>query len=162
MIMDQQLENMPYAALIERSMNSLQYKNQFHCDNWKLDEANWSVDQEQGTIIFQAPDNIVVTAPVQITGTYDQNQGSWMWGWANSSIEELLIRDALAVQEFGERHGYEPLTEAICEIDEIEAWQYAALACELNQQQGVYRGVSGNVLIFMTFGEVSVRRMSAD
>lgn len=160
--MDQQLENMPYAALIERSMNSLQYKNQFHCDNWKLDEASWSVDQQQGIIVFSAPDNIVVTAPVQIVGTYDQNQGSWMWGWANSSIEEPLIRDALVVQEFGERHGYELLTDAVCEIDATTAWQLVALACELNQQQGVYRGIAGSALVFMTFGEVSIQQINAD
>ncbi|WP_340614608.1 DUF6882 domain-containing protein [Xenorhabdus thailandensis] len=154
--MNDELEQMPYDALIERSMNALQYKSQFHCDNWKLDEASWSVDQDEGTITFHAPDNIVAMAPVQIVGTYDQNQGSWMWGWANSSIKESLKQDALTVQTYGERYGNELLTERVSEIDENKAWQLAALACELNNQQGVYRGVAGSMLIFMTFGEVSL------
>ncbi|AOM39788.1 DUF6882 domain-containing protein [Xenorhabdus hominickii] len=156
--MNNELEQMSYDALIERSMNALQHKSQFHCDNWKLDEASWSVDQDEGTIIFHAPDNIVAMAPVQIVGTYDQNQGSWMWGWANSSIKKSLTKDALTVQAYGERYSNVLLTEHVSEMDENEAWQLAALACELNSQQGVYRGVAGSTLIFMTFGEVSLHQ----
>lgn len=157
--MNSELEQMPYEALIERSMNSLQLKNQFHCDNWKLDEASWSVDQDEGTIIFHAPDNVMVTAPVQIIGTYDQHVGSWMWGWANSSIEEPLMRDAIAVKAYGERQDNSLLTSRVSYIEEYDAWQLAALACELNEQQGVYRGVAGSTLIFMTFGQVSLQKI---
>lgn len=159
--MNQELEDLPYDTLIERSMNALQHKSQFHCDTWHLDQASWSVDQEEGTIVFHAPDGLVAVAPVQIIGTYDQNQGSWMWGWANSSIEESLLQDALAVQEFAECKGYEQLTDAMCDISENEAWLFTALACELNQQQGAYRGVAGSTLIFMTFGEVKLHKTQA-
>ncbi|WP_333956197.1 DUF6882 domain-containing protein [Providencia vermicola] len=159
--MNQDAENLPYDILLARSMNALQHKSQFHCDTWKLDQASWSVDQEEGTIVFQAPDDIVAVAPVQIIGTYDQNQGNWLWGWANSSIEAPLLQDALAVQEFAERKGYDQLTEAMCQIDESEAWEFAALACELNERQGVYRGAAGNTLIFMSFGEVKLHKNNA-
>ncbi|MGC6617708.1 DUF6882 domain-containing protein, partial [Escherichia coli] len=91
--------------------------NQFHCDNWKLDEASWSVDQDEGTIIFHAPDNIMVTAPVQIVGTYDQNVGSWMWGWANSSIDPSLMQDAIAVKSYGERQDNSLLTSRVSDIE---------------------------------------------
>lgn len=157
--MSNELENMPYEALIERSMNALQTKNQFHCDTWKLDEADWSVDQEQGTIIFHAPDNIMVTAPVQIIGTYDQSKGSWMWSWANSSIETPLAQDAIAVKAYGERSDNALLTARVSQIEEYDAWQLTALACELNAQQGVYRGIAGHTLIFMTFGDVSLQQI---
>ncbi len=156
--MNDNLEQMPYETLIERSMNSLQAKNQFHCDSWKLDEADWSVDQDEGTIIFHAPDNIVATAPVQIVGTYDQNQGSWMWGWANSSIEAKLTQDAVAVKAYGERSNNSLLTRRISHIEEYDAWQLTALASELRNQQGAYRGIAGNTLIFMTFGQVSLNK----
>ncbi|MDX7986760.1 hypothetical protein FE392_05340 [Xenorhabdus sp. 12] len=156
--MNNKFEQIPYDVLIERSMNALQYKNQFHCDTWKLEEASWSVDQDEGIIIFHAPDNIVAVASVQIVGTYDQNQGSWMWGWANSSVKESLTQDALTLQAYGECHGNALLTERVSEIGESEAWQLAALACELNNQQGVYRGVAGSTLIFMTFGKISLQQ----
>ncbi|EPL6456686.1 MULTISPECIES: DUF6882 domain-containing protein [Providencia] len=156
--MSNELEQLPYEALIERSMNSLQAKNQFHCETWKLDEADWSVDQDEGTIIFHAPDNIMATAPVQIIGTYDQSQGSWMWSWANTSIDSALAQDAIAVKAYGERKDNALLTARVSQIEEYDAWQLTALACELNQQQGVYRGIAGHTLIFMTFGDVSLQQ----
>lgn len=157
--MKNELENMPYEVLIERSMNALQAKNQFHCDTWKLDEADWSVDQTQGSIIFHVPDNIMVTAPVQIIGTYDQNKGSWMWSWANSSIETSLAQDSIAVKAYGERNDNALLTARVSQIEEYDAWQLTALACELNTQQGCYRGVVGHTLIYMTFGDISLQQI---
>lgn len=156
--MNNELEQLSYDQLIERSMHSLQIKNQFHCDSWKLDEADWSVDQEEGTIIFHAPDNITATAPVQIIGTYDQNQGSWMWSWANHSIESKLTTDAIAVKAYGERTDKSLLTHRVSNIEEYDAWQLTALACELCGQQGVYRGIAGTTLVFMTFGHVSLQQ----
>ena len=159
-MINRELEQMPYEELIDLSMNSLQAKNQFHCDNWKLDEADWAVDQEEGIITFHAPDNIVVTAPVQIVGTYDQNQGSWMWSWANHSIEESLARDAIVVKAYGERQDIKLLIGRSSQIEEYDAWQLTALTCELNGQQGVYRGIAGSTLVFMTFGQISLQKMA--
>ena len=101
----------------------------------------------------------MVTAPVQIVGTYDQNVGSWMWGWANSSIDPSLMQDAIAVKSYGERQDNSLLTSRVSDIEEYDAWQLAALACELNEQQGVYRGVAGSTLIFMTFGQISLQKI---
>lgn len=158
-MINHKLEQMPYEELIDLSMSSLQAKNQFHCDNWKLDEADWAVDQNEGIITFHAPDNIVVTAPVQIVGTYDQSQGSWMWSWANNSIEGSLARDAIAVKAYGERQDIKLLIGRSSQIEEYDAWQLTALTCELNGQQGVYRGIAGDTLVFMTFGQISLQKM---
>ncbi|HFD3738453.1 TPA: DUF6882 domain-containing protein, partial [Pseudomonas aeruginosa] len=60
---------------------------------------------------------------------------------------------------YGERSDNPLLTARVSDIEEYDAWQLTALACELNNQQGVYRGVAGHTLVFMTFGDVSLQQI---
>lgn len=156
--MDQIKDTLSYEQLIERAMNSVQLKNQMHSDTWKIDQADWSVDQDDGIIVFESPEQLLVTAPVQIIGTYDQREGSWMWSWANSSITPNLTHDAKSVLAYGERKNIAQLQESKSLISEYQAWELTALACELNEQQGVYRGSAGTTLIYMTFGAISLKQ----
>jgi len=146
-----------YQALLERSMEELRMKTDFHDGTWHLADANWAVDQVTGLITFTGP-TIIATAPVQIIGTYSTNGGTWMWGWDHPSVKAPLAVTAKKVREFGEKNGIPSLTTRKFESAEEEAWQFAALACYLTQAQGAYRGPAGVALVFMTFGEVKLAK----
>ena len=93
------------APQIEKAMNHLGALTAAHDGAWQLGQADWSVDQDVGTIEFTSPKGIRAVAPVQIVGTYDTEQRSWLWGWDHPSVAPALAADAKHVLAFGREHG---------------------------------------------------------
>jgi len=102
----------------------------------------------------------VVTAPVQVVGTYSTKDGTFMWDWDHPSIPDPARIASQAVQTFGVKHGLDVLTTRKVAISEEEAWELTALANYLWKAQGAYRGPAngGTTLVYMTFGELTITK----
>ena len=146
-----------YRALVERSMEELRLKTAAHDAGWGLGAADWGVDQDTGLITFTGK-KVIATAPAQIIGTYNTQDGTWLWGWDHPSVEEGMGEHARRVLEYGEEHGIAALITRKLACDEVEAWEFTALACHLCAAQGAYRGPAGTALVYMTFGEVTLSK----
>ena len=146
-----------YRALLDRSSEELRLKTAAHDAAWQLGKADWSVDQETGLITFTGT-KMTATAPVQIIGTYNTLDDSWLWGWDHPSVDDALAEHARRVYEYGKQHGIAELTTRKLACDEAHAWTLTALACHLCEAQGAYRGPAGTALVFMTFGEVTLSK----
>jgi len=143
-------------ATLKRSMEHLKLKSMSHADAWGMGKTErWDADLDEGVIKFSSP-GLLVTAPVQVIGTYNSEDGSWLWGWDHPSVPEPLGRDALLVRDFGERHGLSRYVTPMIRCTEDEAWEFTALACHLAEASGAYRGPSGATFVFMTFGQVTI------
>jgi hypothetical protein len=142
--------------LVDRAVSELQAKTAGHDAIIDFENASWSVDQEEGDIVFERTDGMRAVAPVPIIGTYNTTDGTWLWAWDHPSIEEPLSRDAAVVRKYGEEHEIPALTTRTLTCAETDCWEFAALACKLCDSQGAYRGPAGETLIFMTFGNVSM------
>ncbi len=103
-------------------------------------------------------DGLTATCPVQIIGTYNTEDGSWLWGWDHPAVRPDLQEHAKLVRDYGKRNGIERLTTQKIECKETEAWEFAALACKLCDAQGAYRGPADPTLVFMTFSEVKLSK----
>ena len=144
-------------ATLKRSMEHLQLKTASHIDAWGLGAAErWDADLDEGVITFSNP-GLLVRAPVQVIGTYDSEESTWLWGWDHPSVPEALGRDAALVRDFGERYGLSRYTTPVIRCTEDEAWQFTALGCHLAEASGAYRGSAHPTYVFMTFGEVTIR-----
>ena len=144
---------------LRRSMEELEFKQQANSDTWGLGSAErWDMDLEDGTITFSGWEDKIVTAPIQVIGTYNSNDGTWLWGWDHPSVSFDLARDARLVREFGAQHRLAPYTQRKIACSQNDAWQFTALALHLAQAEGAYRGSSGTTLTFMTFGAVTIQR----
>ena len=141
---------------IEKAVHHLSALTAAHDGAWHIGEAGWSVDQDAGTIVFDAPNGVRAVAPAQIIGTYDTRQETWLWAWDNPSIAQALAEDARRVQAFGREHGFEILTARKLTCSEEQCWELTALACLLCGAQGAYRGPADATLIFFTFGDVAL------
>ncbi|AFZ18870.1 DUF6882 domain-containing protein [Allocoleopsis franciscana] len=146
-----------YPTLLARSMAELRFKTQAHNNLWMLGQCNWEVDQDQGTILFTNPRGQSITAPVQIIGTYNTQDGTWLWGWDHPSVVPALQNHARTLRDYGEAQGVERLTTRKLHCSELEAWELTALACCLCHGEGAYRGPAGTTLVFMTFGKTTIR-----
>ncbi|MGE0388190.1 MAG: DUF6882 domain-containing protein [Gammaproteobacteria bacterium] len=145
-----------YRAQVERAREDLRAKTAGHDAAWGLGESDWSLDQDDGRLVFTTPSGATATAEAQIIGTYNAGDGTWLWAWDHPDVAEPLRRHAQQLRDIGARHAWPRLTTRKFECTEDEAWELAALACLLCDAQGAYRGPAGAVHVFMTFGEVAL------
>ena len=148
----------PHATMVARSMEELRIKTASFDRLFQIGEADWQLDQDKGEIIFTSPKGIVATAPAQIAGTYNTDDGTWLWAWDNPSIVDALKVHARLVRQYGQKRKIAELTTRKLEITEDKAWELAALTCKLGNFQGAYRGPAGATMVFITFGEVTMAK----
>lgn len=143
---------------IEKAMNGLAAVTSAHDATWQLGEAEWSLDQDDGNLVFTTPRGMRAVTPAQIIGTYNTEDGTWLWGWDHPSVAPALAEDAKKVLAYGRQHGYAKLTTRKLQISEQEAWELTALAFLVCGKNGAYRGPAGSALVYMTFGKVELSK----
>lgn len=148
-----------FPTLQKMSIEELRLKTTAHVKSWGLDKiGRWDLDQDTGKLTFSFADGTTAVAPAQIIGSYNSEDHTWLWAWANSSVDEQLMKDALKVRKYGEEHHIERLTKAKWVGTEEDAWAMTALAVKLCQEQGAYRGPAGATRVFIAFGEVTLSK----
>lgn len=155
------VNSLDFQTLLEQSMEELRLKTEAHDGTWRLGECSWNVDQDMGTIVFTRPDGITATCSVQIIGTYNTLDNTWLWAWDHPSVVLSLQDHAWKVREYGETNSIDRLTTRKFNCSETEAWELTALACKLCNAHGGYRGTAGTTLVFMTFDQVSLSASSS-
>ncbi|GLQ99148.1 DUF6882 domain-containing protein [Dyella mobilis] len=144
---------------IARANNEMQMRTQAAMEAWGLDGAAWNADLEAGTITFTNTERgLIVTGPVQVVGTYNTKDGTWLWGWDHPSVPAPLGEHARRVRDFGQQYGLSVLTTRKVLVSMEDAWVFTALACHLGGGQGGYSGPSGTTRVFMTYGTVMIRK----
>ena len=118
----------------------------------------WSADLDAGLIVFEFSDGVKATAPIQVVGTYNQQDDTFLWGWDHPSVPEPLRKHAALAKQWGEKNQVENFVNRKVYCSEDDAWSFAAVANRLANANGVYRGPSGTTLVFMTFGEVKLEK----
>jgi len=143
---------------ISASMEGLLIQNETHMNTWGIGKSGtWNVDQEAGIIEWSFPEGKAATAPVQIIGTYNSNDSSFLWAWDHPSILEPLQEHAKLVKAFGLKHSIKKFTERKVIVTENEAWEFIAVANRLAGSNGGYRAEAGGPLGFMTFGTITLK-----
>lgn len=146
---------------IARANNALQLRTQAAVEMWGVDIASWTVDLDAGTITFVNDDKgLVITAPVQVVGTYDTENSTWLWGWDHPSVSEPLGEAARQVRRFGEQYGRKNLTTHKISASLDDTWAFTALACHLSKSEGGYSGLSGTTRVLMVYGQVTISEKS--
>lgn len=144
---------------IQQAIEGLRVQTAAHSSTWHLgDEANWAADQDSGRIEFSFADGTIAEADMQIIGTYNTNDETFLWGWDHPSVEESLRAHAKLAQQFGEQHKLSNFTERIVACTETEAWEFTAVAARLSNANGAYCGPAGTALVYMTFGEIKLHK----
>ena len=117
----------------------------------------WDVDLDAGFIKFTQHD-LVATAPVQVIGTFNAGDGTWLWGWDHPSVQPSLAHAAELCRDFGMRYDLGAFTQRKISCTHEDAWQFTAVASYLSGANGAYRGPSGTTYVFMTFGTVTLSK----
>ena len=144
---------------IEGAYEGLQLQTDFHRQTWKLgEENNWDVDLNQGTLTFSFTDGKIVKTDIQVIGTFNSNDDSFMWGWDHPSVPNNLAQHAILAKEWGTKFNesdYSTL-QISCSLDDV--WKMSSVVNRLAEANGVYRGNSNGTFVFMTMGSLEMSK----
>ena len=146
-------------ALIDRGMHRLVANAKAMGEAWGFGRTErWDLDLTQDAITFTDP-GLVVIAPVQFIGSLLLEDHSWVWSWANPTIDWPLTQHARLVRDYGRQRGIKRFDEPRLRCTMGDAWGFIHLAAELAEAEGAYRGPRGDDLYsFMTFGAPTIFR----
>lgn len=148
------------AELVKPAREALDQLTDFHEKTWKMSTANaWHPDPEKGTIAWTFDDDRIVIAPLQILGVYDEASKSFTWSWADPETPASLKKDAEAVLNFANQNGLTSFQKPTMVCSEDDVWNIAALATQLGERQGAYKGQEGGKTTFVTFGNVQMSKI---
>ncbi|MEV4430320.1 DUF6882 domain-containing protein [Streptomyces sp. R-07] len=64
---------------------------------------------------------------VAVLGTYDTEERSWMWGWANPGLRDTeVVELPAAIARYGQAHGIRELTEEVLDLSGFDDPRRAA------------------------------------
>ena len=153
-------EGDPVAQAAEKGMLQMTYSQDLHerLGIWPSNIPGF--DQAEGVIFFLDLDGREVVAPIQVVGSVDTDDDTWLWAWDNPSVFEPLKQTALHVRAFGEKHRSADLTTASLPCTYDEAWKFAAIAFELAGGFDVYSVPQDHGWIFVVVQEAPRPRAS--
>lgn len=147
--------------LIDRGARRLARSAETMAEAWGFGRTErWDADFNAGTITFSSP-GLVVIAQVQVVGSLILEDHSWLWSWGNPNVDYELTRHARLVRHYGRTRGIERLNEPelLCTME--DAWHFSALAAQLGEASGAYRGpADGGLYVFMTFDKPTIFRQN--
>jgi hypothetical protein len=98
------------------------------------------LNETTGQIIFSDESHTPrVLANVQVVGSVNTEDRTWLWAWANPDVARKLYDDILEVQMLGETRGIEQLTTPFWEGDAVDGWEMTSISAYVLQAEGGYR-----------------------
>ncbi len=144
---------------IVTALAELEQQTAAHQEIWHLGaEQQWAANLDTGTLALTFADGTVATAPIQIVGTYDSENGTFLWAWEHPSVPEPLRTAAQQARQWGEANAAEFYASPRLRCSEQVAWEFTAVTARLGGAKGAYRAITGSTQIYMTFAEVSLAR----
>ena len=140
-----------FAASCVQELNVLQdrFKNEFNLTWYE----NWFYDQVTGLLTFSTDEKQLNFKFIEV-GSFSEKSSTWKWSWDNESNLVKVKEATQQIKDFGQRLDFQKLTEGCFPSDEIEAWEFTAIATKLLNGIGAYRPVNDTGLkIFMVITE---------
>jgi hypothetical protein len=143
-------------TLLLQGRDLIDRTTQEHADRWGLGTAKrWALDQGEGRIVWSFDDH-VVSAPVQILGSWNGRVGSFVWSWDNDTIQPALCVTAEQVRVFGVENDVPALRTSPLKLDEEQVRDLIALAFRLGGCTGLYHPFDGRLATYIAFGTVTI------
>ncbi|MDQ8037660.1 MAG: hypothetical protein REI12_09570 [Pedobacter sp.] len=118
--------------------------------------SRWTLDEHAGTLSFM--DELgrrLRTFAVTPIGTFASNRDSWKWAWANDKIEKPWRERADKLRSLYDVTDYDLFKEeGEFAVDDVMAWELAAMAVQHLGSLGCYRTPNREVFLFLAIDEV--------
>ena len=95
-----------------------------------------------------------VLSNVQLVGSVNTGNRSWLWSWANPDVDPALCKDILEVHLLGETRGIEQLTTPFWEGDAVDGWEMTSITAYVLQAQGAYRAATAEGFTYLVMTSI--------
>jgi hypothetical protein len=95
-----------------------------------------------------------VLANVQLVGSVNTENRSWLWSWANPDVDPMLCKDILEVHMLGEARGIEQLTTPLWDGDAVDGWEMTSITAFILQARGAYRAATPQGFTYLVMTSV--------
>ena len=95
-----------------------------------------------------------VLATVQIVGSVDVENRTWLWAWANPDVDAHLCADIHEVRMLGDAQRIEQLTTPFWDGDAVDGWEMTSISAYVLQAEGAYRAASSRGFVYMVMRSV--------
>lgn len=119
-----------------------------------LNYEHWHYDQDTAELVFSDAGIPKVMVHFQIAGSISKQGKSWMWAWANESLNPKLTTWSNRVREFGKEHGIRKLVEDCWRADEDDGWEMTAITTFLTSAKGAYRCPDEDGFLFLVYTDI--------
>jgi hypothetical protein len=101
------------------------------------------LNEATGQLIFSDQSHTPrVLANVQVVGSVNTTDRTWLWSWANPDVDPTLCKDIREVQLLGETRGIEQLSTPFWEGDAVDGWEVTSISTYVLQAEGAYRAAA--------------------
>ena len=121
--------------------------------------SRWWFEQETGTLKFyDRADRLGLEADFIDIGSYAPRAGTWQWAWSNDSVAPEQRKASCRLREIRALTGMAIIDrEEPFEIDEVQAWELAALAVMHLGALGCYRAPTSENGLLMFLALMAIR-----
>lgn len=143
-----------YNSFAERCVEELKViQDKFQIEHNLTLYEDWFYDKTIGLLTFSTGDNQLNFKYIDV-GSYSEKSKTWKWSWDNNTTLAKVKEETKLIKDFGQRSEFIKLTEGYFPSDEIEAWEFTAIAAKLLNGIGVYRPVNDlGLKIFLVITE---------
>jgi len=115
----------------------------------------WDLDLERGLIRFTGGEGHDLLARFEVLGTFNPEDGTWLWAWSNPMMEHLSAGVAGLRETFEKQEVEIPeITEPNHVGTEVQAWTLAAAAAFRLQAESCYR-LPGDIQTFVALYQIT-------
>lgn len=126
-------------------------RDEFGVGRWK----RWHWDQDTGLLVFFDDSVARVVAEVQFVGSVSTISRTWLWAWANPTIDQALTRGLAEVRALGEEQGIPQLTTAKWDANETDGWEMTSITAYVLQAKGGYRTPDDHGFLYMVMSSIA-------
>jgi hypothetical protein len=119
---------------------------------WEWPRYDW--DQETRQLVFSEKGRPRVISDIQFVGSVSTRSDSWLWSWANDSVDGRLTSAASTVRKYGEENDLEHLTTGSWHAHEPDGWEMTSVTALLTSAVGAYRSPKEGGFTFMVLTDV--------
>jgi hypothetical protein len=145
----------PFEALIEESqmyLRGCQAALDTEYRLWEWPRFDWN--QETRQLVFSENGAHKVIADIQFVGSISTQSDTWLWAWANDSVDPSLSSSMRVVRDYGEKHGFDQLTSKKWHGHEVDGWEMTSIAVFLLNARGAYRTPGDTGFTFMVMTDI--------
>jgi hypothetical protein len=123
---------------------------EFQIDRW----PRWDWSQDTSQLIFSDAGLPKVIANIEFVGTISTKSDTWLWAWANDSLDLNVTQLIARVRTYGKTHGIDQLATDNWHAHEADGWEMTSIAAYLLNAKGAYRTPYDHGFLYMVITAV--------